>query len=224
MINDIPDYIFTIPSSTSMKYHNATQCQIHGQIYHMLMFGEIMNYILGLKYIQEKYSNPQKRDCLRCTPIFHDAIKCGTNGSQFTVHDHPMLAGEWVRNTVVEHDIEKELKEYIASCCESHSGEWTSNKRSKVILPEPDSDDKFLVHMCDYLSSRSNLDMTYSDDVLQALNDFTPELPDINEYQLDFGKYTGKTLVEVSEIDSGYIRWAKENIHREPVKTLLNQL
>lgn len=24
MINDIPDYIFMIPSSTSLKYHNAT--------------------------------------------------------------------------------------------------------------------------------------------------------------------------------------------------------
>lgn len=26
MIKEIPDYIFTIPSSTSFKYHNKTQC------------------------------------------------------------------------------------------------------------------------------------------------------------------------------------------------------
>ena len=31
MIKEIPDYIFTIPSSTSFKYHNKTQCQPHGQ-------------------------------------------------------------------------------------------------------------------------------------------------------------------------------------------------
>ena len=35
MIKEIPDYIFTIPSSTSFKYHNKTQCQPHGQILHI---------------------------------------------------------------------------------------------------------------------------------------------------------------------------------------------
>lgn len=54
MIKEIPDYIFTIPSSTSFKYHNKTQCQPHGQIFHILMFAEIMNYILGLEYVKEK--------------------------------------------------------------------------------------------------------------------------------------------------------------------------
>ena len=42
MIKEIPDYIFTIPSSTSFKYHNKTQCQPHGQIFHILMFAEVM--------------------------------------------------------------------------------------------------------------------------------------------------------------------------------------
>lgn len=81
MIKEIPDYIFTIPSSTSFKYHNKTQCQPHGQIFHILMFAEVMNYILGLEYVKEK-TNERQRDCLRCTPIFHDAIKCGLNGSR----------------------------------------------------------------------------------------------------------------------------------------------
>ena len=98
MIKEIPDYIFTIPSSTSFKYHNKTQCQPHGQIFHILMFAEVMNYILGLEYVKEK-TNERQRDCLRCTPIFHDAVKCGLNGSRYTVHEHPLLAGEWVRNT-----------------------------------------------------------------------------------------------------------------------------
>ena len=32
MVAEIPDYIFTIPSSTSGKYHNATQCERYGQM------------------------------------------------------------------------------------------------------------------------------------------------------------------------------------------------
>ena len=212
MIKEIPDYIFTIPSSTSFKYHNKTQCQPHGQIFHILMFAEVMNYVLGLEYVKEK-TNERQRDCLRCTPIFHDAIKCGLNGSQYTVHEHPMLAGEWVRNTSVEHDVDADTKAYIARLCESHSGEWTSTKRSKTVLPKPENDEQFFVHMCDYLASRSNLDMTYSE-----------ELPDVDSYVITFGKYSGKTLPQIKEIDPGYISWAKENMSREPVRSLLKQL
>ena len=226
MIKEIPDYIFTIPSSTSFKYHNKTQCQPHGQIFHILMFAEVMNYVLGLEYVKEK-TNERQRDCLRCTPIFHDAIKCGLNGSQYTVHEHPMLAGEWVRNTSVEHDVDADTKTYIARLCESHSGEWTSTKRSKTVLPKPENDEQFFVHMCDYLASRSNLDMTYSDDVISTLDDVDipkEEQPNINSYVITFGKYSGKTLSEISEIDSGYISWAKKNITTEPVRSLLKQL
>lgn len=226
MIKEIPDYIFVIPSSTSLKYHNKTQCQPHGQILHMLMFGEVMNYILDLEYVKEK-TNERQRDCLRCTPIFHDAIKCGINGSQYTVHDHPLLAGEWIRDTVVEHDIDKETKAYIARLCESHSGQWTSNRRSSTVLPKPENDEQFLVHLCDYLSSRSNIDMTYSDEVYDALGgiEVTKEdLPDINEYKLTFGKHAGMTLPEIQNVAPGYIRWAKENITREPVRSLLAQM
>lgn len=227
MIQLIPDYIFQIPSSTSMKYHNKTQCQTHGQLYHIVMFGTIMNYILGLKYIREhKVTTPKQRDCLRCTPIFHDAIKCGFEAdvNSYSVFEHPLLAGEWIRETRVEHDIEQELKEYIASLCESHSGEWTTSKKSVKVLPEPVSDDAFIVHLSDYLSSRANLDMIYSLEFLELLGDYSPELPDVNTYQLTFGKYSGKTLPEINAFDPGYIDWLKENIGREPIRSLLSQI
>lgn len=226
MIKEIPDYIFIMPSSTSFKYHNKTQCQPHGQIFHILMFGEIMNYILGLEYMQEKYSMAI-RDCLRCTAIFHDALKCGLNGSRYTVHEHPLLAGEWIRTTTVEHDIPQETKEYIAWLCERHSGQWADSKKSKTVLPKPGTDDTFLVHLCDYLASRSNLDMIYSDEVYEALGEIKipeVEVPKLEEYVLDFGKYKGRKLIDVAKFDSDYICWAKENIYREPIKSLLAQL
>ena len=186
-----------------------------------------MNYILELEYVIGKIPDARTRDCLRCTPIFHDAIKCGLNGSQYTVHEHPILAGEWIRNTKVEHDIDDNTKNYIARLCESHSGQWTSAKRSKTILPKPETDEQFLVHLCDYLSSRSNIDMTYTEDVYKALGDIkvpVEELPDIDTYVITFGKHSGKTLPQIAEVDPGYISWAKENMTREPVKTLLMQL
>ena len=46
----------------------------------------------------------------------------------------------------------------------------------------------------------------------------------LDEYVLNFGKHAGKTLPQIAEIDSGYIAWAKENMTREPIKTLLAQM
>ena len=223
MIENIPDYIFTMPSSTSGKFHNATQCLPHGQIYHIIMFGAIMNYRLALKCNKEKFNNEMHRDAMRCVPIFHDAVKCGWNGSKFTVHDHPMLAGQWVRETKVEHDIDNEIKEMIARMCERHSGEWTSSKRSKIVLPEPETEMEILVHECDILSSRSDIDMQPSDYLKgvfgEEINNQT--LPDINEYKLAFGRHNGKTIPEIAKADMGWLLWAKDNLSREPVATLI---
>lgn len=69
--------------------------------------------------------------------------------------------------------------------------------------------------------------MTYSDDVVSALGGIDipkEELPDIDSYVIAFGKYSGKTLPQIKEIDPGYISWAKENMSREPIKSLLAQL
>ena len=225
MIENIPDYIFTMPSSTSGKFHNTTQCKPHGQIYHIIMFGAIMNYRLALKCNKEKFDNPIHRDAMRCVPIFHDAIKCGWNGSAFTVHDHPMLAGAWVRETKVEHDIDGRIKEMIARMCERHSGEWTSSKRSKVVLPEPETEMEILVHECDILSSRSDIDMQPSEYLKGVFygESTNQMLPNIDEYKLTFGRHSGKTIPEIAEVDKGWLRWAQENITREPVVSLIKQ-
>jgi hypothetical protein len=226
MIECIPDYIFTMPSSTSGKFHNATQCKPHGQIYHIIMFGAIMNYRLSLKCNKDRFNHPTLRDAMRCVPIFHDAVKCGWNGSTFTVHDHPMLAGAWVRETKVEHDIEDDIiKEMIARMCERHSGEWTSSKRSKIVLPEPETEMEIFVHECDILSSRSDIDMQPSEYLKGIFDGETTnqKLPNINEYQLTFGKHTGKTIPEIAKVDKGWLHWAKENLTREPVASLIKQ-
>ena len=222
MVAEIPDYIFTMPSSTSGRYHNAKQCETYGQLYHIYMFDSILNHRLRLKGNKEKYSTPEERDAMRCVPAFHDAVKCGWNGSKYTVQDHPLLAAQWVLDTKVTHDIPDKYKQMIADMCEAHSGEWNKSRSGKVIMSEPRNDREFFIHECDILSSRNDLDYIIPDDLLSVLPE--EEIPDINTYIIPFGKYKGKTLPEIKEIDSGYISWAKENMTREPVKTLLSQM
>lgn len=212
MIRLMYDYIFYMPSSTTGKFHNKTQCQTHGQIYHVLMFAEILNYILDLKYSQEKFNSPIQRDAMRCAALFHDSWKCNDGSSQYTVFDHPMLAGQWVRETHVEHDIDDKVKEAIARMCERHSGEFSTSKKSKIVLPEPENDMEWLIHVCDILSSRSNIDMEiplYLSDIFKdAPIEFDPE------YIMPFGKYAGKKLIDIYNSRPDYVEWMENNINK----------
>ena len=225
MVAEILDYIFTMPSSTSGKFHNSTQCQVYGQIYHVYMFDSILNHRLRLKLNKELYSTPEERDCMRCVPTLHDAVKCGWNGSKYTVQDHPLLAAKWVLETKVEHDIPMEYKQMIADMCEAHSGEWNKSRSGQVIMSEPRNQREFFIHECDILASRADLDYIIPDELKELLGQNAKvELPDINSYIITFGKHNGKTLPQIKECDSGWIAWAKENISREPVKSLLAQM
>ena len=123
--------------------------------------------------MQKKYDKPKQRDALRTSFILHDAVKCGWNGSQYTVHEHPILAAEWVEETEVEHDIKPALKRYIGDLIRTHSGQYRENKRSSVVLPEIKNDAQFLIHAVDILSSRSNLDMIYTDEQIQLVQSLT---------------------------------------------------
>ena len=181
MIKLMPDYNFTMPSSTTLKYHNATQCRPGGQSYHVIMVATIMNYILSLEYTKEKYPDPVQRDCLRIAAILHDAQK--TEGGQYTAHTHPLSAAEWIKATETDHDIDARQKKYIARLIASHSGEWTTSKKSNEVLPKPVTDDQMLVHICDILGSRSNLDMIYTDEQRKAVEEMAgkqQDVPDIN--------------------------------------------
>ena len=225
MIKQIPDYIFEMPSSTSGKYHNATQCLPHGQVYHIIMFAEILNYLLALKCNREKFRSAQQRDAMRCVPIFHDAIKCGWDNGRYTVHEHPMLAGTWVREAQVEHNIDDRAKEAIARMCERHSGEWTTSKKSKTTLPEPENDMERMIHMCDILSSRNNIDMPIPEYLKDVFKDLEEKIEFDENFTLNFGQHKGKKLIDVYKEYPDYIAWCEENLfQRRDVQNMIKAM
>ena len=217
MIKLMPDYIFEIASSTSGKFHNKTQCQMHGQVYHIVMFAEVLNYLLALKCNQEKFKFAQQRDAMRCVPYFHDALKCDIDGKAFSVHEHPMLAGAWVRETEVEHDIEDKVKEAIARMCERHSGEWTTSKKSKIVLPEPENEMEKMIHMCDILSSRNNIDMLPSDYLQDVFDEIDGNIDFDEDFVITFGRFKDPKLIDIYKHKPDYIDWLENNIQRRDV-------
>ncbi len=225
MIKLMHDYIFDMPSSTTGKFHNRTQCQIHGQIYHVLMFAEILNYILDLKYFKGKFKSPVQRDAMRCSALFHDSWKCNNGDSQYTVFEHPLLAGKWVRETKVEHDIDDKIKEAIARMCERHSGEFSTSKRSKIILPEPENDMEAMIHMCDILSSRHNIDMDIPDYLADVFKDVAIPTEEFDpETTFTFGKYKGEKWLDVYDRHKDYFEWMEKNIYKKDVQATIKAM
>ena len=236
MCEHIPDYIFTMPASTSGKYHNRSQCQRYGQLNHIFMFHSILEHRLRLKGNKEKFKTPAERDCMRCVPAFHDAVKCGWNGSTHTVAEHPVLAAKWVMETKVEHDIKPSWKKVIALMCESHSGEWNKNRKGEVIMSEPRNEREFFIHECDILSSRADLEWTVMEELKALLEEDAANGSSAQEqartgggkapedYVLHFGKHNGKTLGAIQTADPDYFSWLVKKMGKDPLKSILAKM
>ena len=113
--------------------------------------------------------------------------------------------------------VNDEIRTMIGDAVASHSGEWTTSKRSKVVLPSPQNLVQELVHLSDYIASRSDIHILFEGE------DSKPKMPDLNEFKLTFGKHNGKTIPEIAVVDRGWLVWAQDNLTREPLLTLIKK-
>ena len=216
VLDDFPEYIWEVPASSSGKYHPATDLGQGGLMRHQICVTRICNYILQLEQYQNRIDSRQ-RDCMRIAAISHDGRKSGLENSGHTIHEHPVLAGDAIWDLRDRFPgLEEELM-LIRDLIYTHSGQWVDSKKSELVLLKPSTEMQELVHLSDYIASRKDVEMLFDDWK-------KPELPDINEYKLTFGKHNGMTLPEIQEANPGYIDWLKENYGQEPVRSLVKQL
>lgn len=218
-IDTIPSYFWEVGASSTGKYHPSYALGELGLARHTCALVRFLNHMLNIDCIKNDFTS-RERDLIRVAGIMHDSMKSGTDEdyarSKYTKFEHPILAANNIRKMSGLPDDEIEL---IATTIESHMGQWNTDRRSKTVLPTPENKYQKLVHLADYLASRKDIEVLFGEEFQKK-----EEIPDINTYIIPFGKYKGKTLPEIKEIDPGYISWAKENMTREPVKTLLSQM
>lgn len=218
-IDTIPSYFWEVGASSTGKYHPSYALGELGLARHTCALVRFLNHMLSIDCIKNDFTS-RERDLIRVAGIMHDSMKSGTDEdyarSKYTKFEHPILAANNIRKMSGLPDDEIEL---IATTIESHMGQWNTDRRSKTVLPTPENKYQKLVHLADYLASRKDIEVLFDEEFQKK-----EEIPDINTYIIPFGKYKGKTLPEIKEIDAGYITWAKENIDKEPVKTLLAQM
>ena len=92
--------------------------------------------------------------------MFHDTLKEGWNNDIKNYHEHPINAANAIRG--MQYFLPPDMLEFIAHCIESHMGQWNTSKYSQTVLPKPSDKYQWLVHLSDYLGSRSNISMTFN--------------------------------------------------------------
>ena len=217
-IETIPEYFWEVGASSTGKYHPQYALGELGLARHTCALVRFLNHILNVDCFGDRFTSREK-DLMRVAGMMHDTRKCGDDEaytkSKFTKFNHPLLAANEIRSLIGF--ISEEELEIIAVMIESHMGQWNTDKRSSVILPLPTNKYQKLLHLADYLASRKDIEVLF--ERYEA-----PELPDINEYVLGFGKHKGEKLIDVADSDPSYIEWAKENMNKEPVRSLLKKL
>lgn len=220
LIKGLPDYVWHVGASSTGKYHPAYSLGEGGLMRHSIAVVRFLNFFFELEQYNTKFTS-REMDLMRVAALVHDGRKSGEQAdyekSKFTKFDHPIQMANIVRSYKGKYLNPDEL-EFVATCIESHMGQWNTDRKSNVILQKPQNIYQEFIHLADYFASRKDLTMAF-----EISEQPKAELPDINEYQLTFGKHSGKTIPQIAEMDKGWLHWAKENLTREPVASLIKQ-
>lgn len=157
LINLIPDYFFTIPASSTGKYHPKFASTVNGLLKHTKVAVRIA---YDLFETVNNFTDNDK-DLIIMALIMHDSVKKGMVEEKYTRFDHPLLASRLIMENAknLKSNIDDVRK--ICTMIESHMGKWNTNKYSKVVLPLPKDELCRFVHRCDYLASRSYLNVKF---------------------------------------------------------------
>lgn len=147
-----PEYFYTMPASTSGKYHPAYSLGEGGLVRHTKAAVKIADCLLSL----EMYAPlAQSKDEIIAALILHDSVKKGRQGGDWTVIEHPLQAADLLIGTARACKYEDtDQVERIASMIRSHMGQYNTDRNGFEVLPKPLTKEQKFVHQCDYLASK----------------------------------------------------------------------
>lgn len=153
LINYVPDYFFKVAASSTGKYHPDYALGEGGLLRHTKAAARFGFELLENPMIGGKYTSLQK-DLMLMAIILHDTAKLGDGSSKYTLFNHPLLVGPFIKEHQEEAGLKDEEVAFLDKVISSHMGYWNTSDYSDVTLPRPETKEQNFVHMCDYLASR----------------------------------------------------------------------
>ena len=220
LLDNLPEYIWRVPASSTGKYHPAYSLGEGGLMRHQIAVVRFLNFFLELEQYN-KIIPSRERDLLRVAGLIHDGRKSGSQSdyerSKYTKFDHPLQMATVIRSYDGKYLNHDEI-ELIAHCIESHMGQWNVDRKTGECLPKPEDLHQALVHLADYLASRKPLTMDFENIETPSVES-KPE-----EYVLTFGKHKGEKLIDLYRSGDDYVVWMEENITRPDVQAAIKAI
>lgn len=163
LIDNLPDYFFEVPASSTGKYHPKYTLGEGGLLRHTKSAVRIANELFRNPSIGDKYTSHEK-DLMIIALILHDGLKSGKVKSQYTKVEHPLLAADYIKDSVDSLNMDDTDIEFICDAIESHMGPWNKDFDGNEVLPVPKTKYQSFVHLCDYIASRKFLNVEFDKD------------------------------------------------------------
>jgi len=163
LIDLLPDYFFTVPASSTGKYHPKFSLGEGGLLRHTKAAVRIAKELFNDESISSSYSDNEK-DLMIIALLVHDGLKSGLVKSDYTKFEHPILICNYIKEHKEELDFTDKEIDFLVHVISSHMGPWNTNFYSDIVLPKPEDDYQRFVHLCDFLASRKFLDVKFDSD------------------------------------------------------------
>lgn len=161
LIEGLPDYFFSVPASSTGKYHPKFASGDGGLVRHtkaaVRIAYELLNSMIG-----DVFKSDEK-DLIILGLTLHDGLKHGKEQEKYVRFDHPLLVANYVKESKDKLTLDDEEIEFLYNIISSHMGPYNTNAYSDVVLPIPKNKYQKFVHMCDLLASRKFLDIKFDD-------------------------------------------------------------
>ncbi len=211
LILSAPEYFFTVPASSSGKYHPYFAREVGGLVKHTrcVVFYSECN--------AESFDfSTYDKDLLIIAALCHDIKKQGDNNyGKHTVWEHPELASNYILEMQEKYPklITKEDANKIANAIICHMGKWANKPeftKGKKSYPMPNTIFEYALQSADYIASRKELtgfEFRETNDTLLVEEQIVKPEKNIGDEIFTFGKHSGKTIKEVVENHKDYIDW-----------------
>ena len=167
LLSNVPDYFFSVPASSSGKYHPKNDLGNGGLVRHSIGVARMLGHLLEPDGYYD--FDDEQKELLKIAALFHDCMKSGTQEeyekNSCTKFLHPLYAANFIMTVAIECGYPYEKAIFIYDAVIAHMGQWNTNKNevgSK--LPTPVSPGQRILHLADYLASRKDINITVEED------------------------------------------------------------
>jgi len=160
MLDKLPEYFYSVPASSTGKYHPKFALGEGGLVRHTKAAVRLAHELLVNKIIGSAFTDREK-DLIIMSVMLHDGCKSGLTKTEYTVVNHPLIVSKLIKDNASDLKLTEEDLNLVCTMIESHMGEFNKDYKGNTVLPLPTNKYQKFVHMCDFLASKKFLDIRF---------------------------------------------------------------